>query len=253
MRIRFLICFISLFALPNTHAQTQSGVAVYKVKMNREAVQELVESDTIDGNLSNFLKMQFEKRRKEVPFLNYKLYFNREESLFENINAMKNDNGMDLQRASREVGSFGDFYINLKNNEVVNYLHYLDRHWLINRNLDQMQWEITNETKTIQGYLCQKATIDYHPNFGKGGPITAWFTTAIPFQFGPLGYAGLPGLIIQLEKDFYTIYIDEINLQKKNRKIAKPEKGEHYNFEEFIKEKKKREFEMKMQHVQQRE
>jgi len=64
-------------------------------------------------------------------------------------------------------------------------------------------WTITNETKTIKGYLCKKATtnsIEIEPDDpGYYGLVTAWFTEEIPLPTGPDRYCELPGLILEIE------------------------------------------------------
>lgn len=55
-------------------------------------------------------------------------------------------------------------------------------------------WKIGTETKTISGYNCQIATL----NFG-GRSYVAWFTFQIPIQDGPFLFQGLPGLIVSIQ------------------------------------------------------
>src|SRR5690606_32550615 len=56
-----------------------------------------------------------------------------------------------------------------------------------------LDWQLTTDTATVHGFLCQKATIEY------GGRIwTAWFTPEIPISDGPYKFSGLPGLIIKI-------------------------------------------------------
>ena len=71
--------------------------------------------------------------------------------------------------------------------------------------LNNLNWKIKNEFKTVLGFKCQKAeTVKY------GRTWTAWFTTDIPFQYGPYKFNGLPGLITELydtKDDYhYTLY-----------------------------------------------
>ncbi|NRS91046.1 GLPGLI family protein [Chryseobacterium sp. 16F] len=69
-----------------------------------------------------------------------------------------------------------------------------------------VNWKLTNETKTIQKYICQKATLEF------GGRIwEAWFTQEIPFQDGPYIFSNLPGLIIEMNdsKKHYSFILTE--------------------------------------------
>lgn len=59
-----------------------------------------------------------------------------------------------------------------------------------------VKWEITDVTEKQNGYLAQKAVV----NFG-GRVWTAWFTKEIAVSDGPYKFSGLPGLIVKLEDD----------------------------------------------------
>ena len=58
---------------------------------------------------------------------------------------------------------------------------------------DAFNWEITEETAVIDGYMVQKASCD----FG-GRRWEAWFTPEIPYSEGPYKFCGLPGLILNI-------------------------------------------------------
>jgi GLPGLI family protein len=58
---------------------------------------------------------------------------------------------------------------------------------------EKLNWKITNVTKEINSYLCQKAT-----TYFAGRNYVAWFTYAIPISDGPYKFNGLPGLIIKI-------------------------------------------------------
>lgn len=58
-----------------------------------------------------------------------------------------------------------------------------------------LEWNFSDEeTDTILGYECRKATTEF-----AGRTYTAWFTTEIPLPFGPYKFGGLPGLILKIE------------------------------------------------------
>ena len=95
-----------------------------------------------------------------------------------------------------------------------------------------------NETKQIGAYLCYKATSEQVVVNSKGTfkhPIVAWYCPNIPFNFGPKGYSGLPGLILELQIRNITWGVTKIELSKENKIIEKPKKGKLITEEEFKK------------------
>lgn len=63
-------------------------------------------------------------------------------------------------------------------------------------------WKIHSETKKIDKFSCQKATVSF-----RGRNYTAWFTEEIPVSFGPWKFQGLPGLILEVYEDNYLLHI----------------------------------------------
>lgn len=45
--------------------------------------------------------------------------------------------------------------------------------------------------------------------------VEAWFTTEIPVSIGPKLYTGLPGLVLKVKTDKFTMTATEINLNPK--------------------------------------
>lgn len=66
-------------------------------------------------------------------------------------------------------------------------LHYKE-------SIPTFDWAFTEETDTILGYACSKATTSF-----AGRVYTAWFTMEIPLPFGPYKFGGLPGLILKIQ------------------------------------------------------
>lgn len=54
-------------------------------------------------------------------------------------------------------------------------------------------WKLVNETKVINSINCKKAEVNY-----KGRDWIAWYSTEIPFPYGPYKFSGLPGLIVKI-------------------------------------------------------
>lgn len=68
---------------------------------------------------------------------------------------------------------------------------HLINDYLIEEPMPVINWKISNDTLTISGLHCQKATAAF-----KGRNYDAWFCATLPFRSGPWKLQGLPGLIV---------------------------------------------------------
>ena len=69
--------------------------------------------------------------------------------------------------------------------------------------LPVQEWTLQDETTTISGYQCQKATCHF-----RGRDYEAWFALDIPINNGPWKFGGLPGLILKVY-DTNRLYVFE--------------------------------------------
>ena len=65
------------------------------------------------------------------------------------------------------------------------------------------EWELSSDTTTIHGYICQKADVDF-----RGRRWTVWFTPQIPIDGGLWKFNGLPGLILRAYDASEHFYFD---------------------------------------------
>ena len=101
---------------------------------------------------------------------------------------------------------------------------------LIEQELPNFEWEITNIEETISGYKCKLAKTTSL----SGLPILVWYTDQIPLNDGPREYWGLPGLIIQLEINKAVLIIAKsIKKMDQQVKIEEPIEGNKMTAEEF--------------------
>lgn len=99
-------------------------------------------------------------------------------------------------------------------------------------------WILSEESKKIENYTCFKATCEIkyltrHGNYNTRN-ITAWFTPEINFNFGPNGYMGLPGMILEIEFNKTKLVATKINFSKEEGVITFP-KNKNITEEEFNK------------------
>ena len=66
-----------------------------------------------------------------------------------------------------------------------------------------MKWTLANDSQTILGHRCQKATCRF-----RGRDFVAWFATDVPIKGGPWKFGGLPGCILKVY-DVQKIYVWE--------------------------------------------
>ena len=122
---------------------------------------------------------------------------------------------------SSKVNYYKDF--NKKLYEKINVLENVETY--IKDSIPKIEWKITNEKKSINGYKCTKAIAERvvmrYPL-----KITAWFCDKIPVSDGPFDFQGLPGFILELSVNEFSI-TKFVNLEyKENLSLdIKPEQS----------------------------
>ncbi|MFH4969181.1 GLPGLI family protein [Gaetbulibacter sp. M240] len=175
--------------------------------------------------------------------LEYKLICNRNESRFELIPFLELDHDGSDKRINSKGGGNGVFYKNIKEElKLHQFETFVDgKLYLVKPSFKEYNWVITEESKTIGGYLCYKA---YHEDSYKAPDqtgkmktyqikIIVWFTPEINFPFGPAGFDGLPGLV--LEKSLGSFYFIASKIQfNQEVNIVRPKDGIKKSKQEYL-------------------
>jgi len=271
MKIRLLI-FSLTFSL-GLQAQNFAGQAFYQSKTT-------VDMDNFGREgMSEDMKKQIMARMKSFLEKTYILTFNGSESLYKEeatLDVETQGRGWGMMMASATPGIQ---YKNLEDSAFVQAQDFFGKSFLIKDAIPALEWEITNETKMIGAYLAIKAravkqvkanefsmmrrrdrraqdadkdkekqksdSLKTDPidelEMPKTIEVTAWFTPQIPLGHGPGEYAGLPGLILELNADRTTFLCSKIVMNPKDLpSIAAPSKGTVVTQDEFegiVKEK----------------
>ena len=164
-----------------------------------------------------------EKAEEYAKQHRYILKFNPNESYYYIDTGMKPDDLEDpmAYHLSKMMIGHGIFYQNTPKRYTLNQKESMHQLYLVKDTI-QNDWTISYEKKYIGGYKCYKAT----KKCKCGKDIVAWFTPEIPVPFGPAGYAGTPGLILQLTFIRHTLRMKNIKFLKKPISITPPDKGE---------------------------
>ncbi len=151
------------------------------------------------------------------------LKFNKTISYFTKTNLRKGDEfNLGEEGLSILIG-YEELYYNLKDK-----LLFSDYGEFLIKTPSNHNWNILSESKKIDNYLCYKATYteSYTARDGKTKErvITAWFCPELPYSFGPLEFNGLPGLILELEKNGNKVVAKTILLSDKKIDLKIPNK-----------------------------
>ena len=151
------------------------------------------------------------------------LKFNKTVSYFSKANLKKGDEfNLGEEGLSILIG-YEELYYNLKDK-----LLFSDYGEFLIKTPSNHNWNISSESKKIDNYLCYKATYteSYTARDGKTKErvITAWFCPELPYSFGPLEFNGLPGLILELEKNGNKVVAKSILLSDKTIELKIPNK-----------------------------
>lgn len=80
--------------------------------------------------------------------------------------------------------------------------------------ISAQQWNISTDTLTVLGYICQKATTEF-----RGRNYEAWFSPDIPVNDGPWKFYGLPGLIMKVSDSENLFSFELIGLENLNNPV----------------------------------
>jgi GLPGLI family protein len=202
------ILFYVFFSLNICFSQIKKGTILYSVKINKNISEY--------ADFPKEMKENIEKTNSKAEVVEYSLNFNENETYFF-ANSIIEEGKMTLKDLVIIGGGKLKYYENKETNEHREFVDYMRTGSAILNKQVISDWTLTSEIKIIDGRKCIKAT---SPNINSKGikstnrkfDITAWFTPEIPVPYGPVGYGGLPGLIMELQFYANTFYAKKINL-----------------------------------------
>lgn len=176
---------------------------------------------------------------KIMKGLEYELICNSTESRFEYIDAMSNDGDRVNTRFIGRGGGKGVYYKNLGDNTKLLGLNQSGKDFIIVEDFKKYDWKLSKaKTKKILGYDCFFATtsfVEYNPILKENITlvINAWYAPGIASSFGPSGYDGLPGLVLESSTSSFYFIASNIEYLEKAPIIKKPTKGKEVTLKEF--------------------
>jgi len=215
----FLICTFFY-----TYSQYNGGAVIYKQKI-------IIPERAKTSKNAKFFDL-VNADRKEMNEISeqifYNLQFNKHEALFQSKESMdikSSDDAVELTKI--HVEGDGKRYFSTKSNISLWAHEAFGKKIILIDTIKSDDWTITSESKNIGKYRVTKAIKKKVLHNKKTIEVIAWFAPEIPFRYGPVGYNGLPGLILELHGYDFILYAEEISIIKKPPKIKKPSKGKY--------------------------
>lgn len=210
--MRHFFLFINLIFVFNlANSQELNGYVEYSLNIGDD-------EKLSNGELAGYFKQAKENTR----YISFILEFNKDEMNFYSKTA--EIDGVNISFTKAFSGVNGVYYKKINESIVLNSMEdYVLGKIILEKDV-KVDWKLLNETKKIQEFICYKATTTIKYNNGVGDfqkELIAWFCPKIPYSFGPKGYGGLPGIILEFQENNITIGAKKIVFNKET-KITEP-------------------------------
>lgn len=210
-----LILFLKIFIFTNiAFSQNNQSIEVKYLAILEPFDKEMIEKT------NNSL---FEKINNSLLDKKYRLIVMKNGFSFrqEDQNMLLDENQKLIANLVDAAFSIQEFYYDKENNLLFSPFNNINV--IIEHNYD---WILSNDSKLINNFLCYKSTcevnyLNKHGNISVK-KITAWYAPEINYNYGPNGYMGLPGMILEVEVDKTKLVAIEILFLKDAKKIEFP-------------------------------
>lgn len=242
MYLRISIVAAFLCTITGTSQELQ-GLAKYQTYSSIS-----IQAD--NSNLAPEMVRKLEEALKKSHEKEFLLKFNQNESLYEEQEQLDKPTAGGaggLQIVAVGVGET-KIYKNVKEEKIIKEENILGKEFLVIDFLERPDWKLGKKTKKIGQYTCYNATLTQQREVKNWSAqegtstkiieeeITAWYTPEIPVSQGPTEYWGLPGLILEIQREKSGILCTEVVINPKEAfEIIKPTKGKKIDVKSFEK------------------
>lgn len=204
------------------------------IKVTYGKLFEYSKDSTNVKNREAFVSAQnlLENIKKSTEKVEYNLFIGENVAKFEYEDILQDES---FQRLAITLGGGEPHYYDLKYNRV--FRLNIEKKKLVEYQNDSIKWDLTNESKKINGFVCYRAfgkTKIYSKNKKKEVEYDVWYCPQFNNSCGPSQFFGVPGLIFEasyrnkMGLKFYLKkieYVDKMNLQIPDLQILSEEEN----------------------------
>ncbi|MFL0353151.1 GLPGLI family protein [Xanthomarina sp. GH4-25] len=224
-QLTILVCSL---LLATTYAQTPNAIITYKGEINPKYVDSFVTALENKKNVAMGVKQRVANHYYNARPEYFELHIKGDESYYYTLPSLDTEEGYIMGSNS----SIFPYYTEKSSGKIIEYTTHFGK-----IAMTPLKWHLTGEVKKIGKYTCYQAKsserLFSRRGFYYNRQVIAWFTPEIPLNFGPKNYIGLPGLVLEIYRDKFSLKAIEINLNPEEEvKIIKPKKNEKIITEE---------------------
>ena len=217
---KLLTVFLFILTI-GSHAQ--SGIVTYGTKQYA--------SENLQTDNERVIKIA-----DELEVMQFTLKYTKEKSYFHKEKNLPKHSPYFAKMASVFAGANEDSFQFLATKEAYQNTAIASKKYVVDYSYRMKGWKLTEEVKKIDNYNCYKAILlEYNDRSDTYSEIIAWYAPQIPVPYGPAGYGGLPGLILQLQYRSCVYTVGKITFNPTKRvEIPNMEEGEKINQKQMV-------------------
>jgi GLPGLI family protein len=229
MKLRYkisLLLFPCCCALPAAAQLITNGSIKFERKTNLHQ-QLRVEQNAAATPMPGRQSMMSHIPQYNIAYFNYNFTARESKYVFDK----KDDVNYDTYNMTGTAAKENIVYSNYLTHKAISKKNAYDTDYLIEDSLKKFTWKISDELRTIAGYLCRKATTQINDSV----VVVAFYTTQIMVSGGPESFNGLPGMIlgIAIPRIYTTWFATSVELSQGDT-ILPPDKGRKLNNAGFV-------------------
>ncbi len=224
--MKFFVTVLSITTLSLGLQAQQVYITKGKIEFEKTVNTYKVLEENFAGSDNTIWADAFKKNMAKTGASYFDLYFNGDKSLYrpgrEVIVSQRPPDWVNGQATDNIV--FND----MATQTGIALKHVYENAFLVQDSLKTLNWKISNDTRTIAGLECRKATTVIMDSVF----VVAFFSEQVLCTSGPEGFTGLPGMIlgIAIPRLHTTWYATKLELvEVKDADIAAPKKGKAIN------------------------